>query len=235
MELEPVKKTRTRIVREPLNKYYNADEAIYEIGVDEAGRGPLFGRVYAAAVILPKDDSFDHDKMKDSKLFHSQKKIKEAAECIKSNAIAYSIEYSDEKEIDSINILQATQNAMHKAISNVMQQLTEKKELLLLVDGNYFNPMCHYNKDTQKYDTTQHLCIEGGDAKYTSIAAASILAKVERDEYITQLCSENPDLNEKYDLLKNNGYGTKKHLDGIKLHGITQWHRKSFGICKQFV
>jgi len=235
MELEPVKKTRTRIVREPLNKYYNADESIYEIGVDEAGRGPLFGRVYAAAVILPKDDSFDHDKMKDSKLFHSQKKIKEAAECIKSNAIAYSIEYSDEKEIDSINILQATQNAMHKAISNVMQQLTEKKELLLLVDGNYFNPMCHYNKDTQKYDTTQHLCIEGGDAKYTSIAAASILAKVERDEYITQLCSENPDLNEKYDLLKNNGYGTKKHLDGIKLHGITQWHRKSFGICKQFV
>lgn len=235
MELEPVKKTRTRIVREPLNKYYNADEAIYEIGIDEAGRGPLFGRVYAAAVILPKDDSFDHDKMKDSKLFHSQKKIKEAAEYIKSNAIAYSIEYSDEKEIDSINILQATQNAMHKAISNVMQQLTEKKELLLLVDGNYFNPMCHYNKDTQKYHTTQHLCIEGGDAKYTSIAAASILAKVERDKYITQLCSENPDLNEKYDLLKNNGYGTKKHLDGIKLHGITQWHRKSFGICKQFV
>lgn len=235
MESDLVKKTRTRIVREPLNKYYNADESVYEIGVDEAGRGPLFGRVYAAAVILPKDDSFDHSKMKDSKLFHSQKKIKDVAEYIKSQAIAYSIEYSDEKEIDSINILQATQNAMHKAISNVMQQLTEKKELLLLIDGNYFNPMCHYNKETQKYDTTPHLCIEGGDAKYTSIAAASILAKVTRDEYILELCSEYPELNEKYDLLKNNGYGTKKHLDGIKLHGITQWHRKSFGICKQFV
>ena len=235
MNTEIIKNIRTRIIREPLNKYYNENEAMYEIGVDEAGRGPLFGRVYAAAVILPKDVSFDHDKMKDSKLFHSQKKIKQAAEYIKSNCIAYSIEYSDEKEIDNINILQATQNAMHKAISCVMQQLTEKKELLLLVDGNYFNPICHYNKETKKYDILQHVCIEGGDAKYTSIAAASILAKVTRDEYIQQLCLENPELNDKYDLAKNNGYGTKKHLDGIKVHGITEWHRKSFGICKQFV
>ena len=102
-----------------LNICYNLDDVI-EIGVDEVGRGPMFGRVYTAAVILPKDDSFEHSKMKDSKKFHSKKKIKEVSDYIKENAIAWSIEWEDEKVIDEINIRNATHSAMHKAIKNII-------------------------------------------------------------------------------------------------------------------
>ena len=101
-----------------LEKYYNNDDT-FEIGVDEAGRGPMLGRVYSAAVILPKTDEFNHYLMKDSKKFTSQKKITEAANYIKENAIAWSVAYSTEKEIDNINILQATYKAMHSAIRNL--------------------------------------------------------------------------------------------------------------------
>ena len=224
-----------------MNRYYTEDLAKLEIGVDEAGRGPLFGRVYSAAVILPKDDSFDHSQMKDSKKFHSTKKIKQAAEYIKEHAIAWSVAYEDEKVIDQINILQATQLAMHKAIKDCINQvkennIAEKKaplhaEFLLLIDGNYFKPITEYNKSKQKIESLAHVCIEGGDNKFTSIAAASILAKVTRDEYIDEMCVENPILVEYYSLNTNKGYGAKKHMDGIKQHGITEWHRKSFGIC----
>ena len=102
---EVIKKEKQIVV---MKQFYN-DNEIYEIGVDEVGRGPLFGRVYTAAVILPKDNTFDHYKMKDSKKFHSKKKIQEVAEYIKNNAIAWSINYEDEQMIDNINILQATQ------------------------------------------------------------------------------------------------------------------------------
>ena len=213
-----------------------------EIGIDEAGRGPLFGRVYAGAVILPKDDSFDHSQMKDSKKFHSKKKIKQVADYIKTNAISWAVAYEDEKVIDEINILQATQSAMHKAIkecinnvNNDTNQTTEKKALTnnfqLLIDGNYFKPITEYNKIKQKIETLNHICVEGGDDKYTSIAAASILAKVTRDEYIDDLCVQHPTLSEYYSIDTNKGYGAKKHIDGIKQYGITEWHRKSFGIC----
>ena len=94
-----------------------------EIGIDEAGRGPMFGRVYAGVAVLPKDDGFDHSQMKDSKKFHSKKKIEQVAEYIKENAIAWAVEYEDEQVIDDINILQATQSAMHKAIKNVLLKL----------------------------------------------------------------------------------------------------------------
>ena len=222
-----------------MQKYYSEDPAILEIGVDEAGRGPLFGRVYSAAVILPKDDSFDHSQMKDSKKFHSTKKIKQVAEYIKEHAVAWSIAYEDEKVIDEINILQATQSAMHKAIKDCINQIesfaasqsAEKKALTLLIDGNYFKPITEYNKTTRKISSLSHVCVEGGDNKYTPIAAASILAKVARDEYIDELCAEHPTLIEHYSLNTNKGYGAKKHMDGIKQHGITEWHRKSFGIC----
>ena len=227
-------------VTDCLKKSFLDDPSIYEIGVDEVGRGPLFGRVYTAAVILPKDDSFDHSKMKDSKKFHSKKKIEEVAEYIRENAIAYYISYEDEKVIDEINILQATQRSMRTSIMEVRKQLllTEKKEpapqFHLLIDGNYFIPITFLNKDTNKIETIPYDFIEGGDNKYSAIAAASILAKVERDKYIEELCIENPDLVEKYSLDTNKGYGSKKHLDGIKEHGITVWHRRTFGICSTF-
>jgi ribonuclease HII len=109
-----------------LEKYFNESEDVLELGVDEAGRGPLLGRVYTAAVILPKDDSFDHSKMKDSKKFTSKKKIREVAEYIKSNAIAYAITYSDEKKIDDINILQATMDSMRRSILETIASSQEK-------------------------------------------------------------------------------------------------------------
>ena len=217
-----------------LNPMFDADTTIIEIGIDEAGRGPMFGRVYAGIVVLPKDNSFNHSQMKDSKKFHSKKKIEQVADYIKKNAIAWAVEYEDEQTIDKINILQATQSAMHKGIKNVLSQLSNLLDInydkiLILVDGNYFNPFTILNGKTIKYKM-----IEQGDNKYTSIAAASILAKTERDKYIEELCKENPELVERYDINSNKGYGSKKHMDGIKKYGITKWHRKTFGICKEY-
>ena len=244
-EIILTKKPRTRKVQEPLKKYLYEDINKIEIGVDEAGRGPLFGRVYTGAVILPKDDSFDHFKMKDSKKFNSKtpQKIQEVAEYIKKNAVAWYVSFEDEKVIDEINILQATQSAMHKSIFEVRKQYIQKMNstaektdysINLLIDGNYFNPITIVNKKTNKLDTIPYTCVEGGDNKYTAIAAASILAKVERDRYIDELCFEHPELIEKYAINSNKGYGAKKHIDGIKAHGITIWHRRSFGICKNY-
>ena len=233
------KKVRVRLPTMPLNKFYDID--LVEIGIDEAGRGPLFGRVYAGAVVLPKDDSFKHNSMKDSKKFHSKKKIEDVAEYIKENAKAWSVEYEDEQTIDEINILQATQSAMHKAVKSVIEQILTKDDsydinnILLLVDGNYFKQYITLNKNKTRVDPVKYVTIEGGDNKYTSIAAASILAKVERDKYIENLCIENPELIERYNIDSNKGYGAKKHMDGIEQYGITKWHRKSFGICKRFV
>lgn len=215
-----------------LNASYINDNTCIEIGVDEVGRGPMFGRVYTAAVILPKDNSFDHSKMKDSKKFHSKKKIKEVSDYIKQNAIAWSVKWEDEKVIDDINIRNATHSAMHKAIKDIYH---EGNNTLLLIDGNDFKPFVVFNHTHNSLEQVPHVTIEGGDNKYTPIAAASILAKVARDEYIQDLCNENPYLNEKYDIESNKGYGTKKHMEGIMKYGITEWHRKSFGICKNFV
>ena len=222
-----------------LKKFYNTDINIVEVGCDEAGRGPMFGRVYSGAVVLPKDDSFDHFKMKDSKKFTSKnpKKIQEVAEYIKQHAIAWAVEYEDERVIDDINILQATQSAMHKAIRSVLRQLKrlDTNNLFLLIDGNYFKPLTICNKNSNRIENAKFITVEGGDNKYTAIAAASILAKVERDKYIEELCLENPELIERYGIDSNKGYGSKKHMDGIKQYGITKWQRRSFGICKMFV
>jgi ribonuclease HII len=242
--LAKIKKIRTKSL--PLNKFYNEDETIYEIGVDEAGRGPLFGRVYTAAVILPKHTVFDHSLIKDSKKFHSKTKIQEVAKYIKANALAWNVSFEDEKTIDEINILQATQQSMRNSILGVRTQfnsLQKERKLcenhdysyFLLIDGNYFNPIVVLNKQNNKLEHLAHVCIEGGDNKYTAIAAASILAKVERDRYIDELCLENPTLATHYGIDSNKGYGAKKHMDGIKEHGITIWHRRSFGICKNYV
>jgi ribonuclease HII len=225
-----------------LKKFYHSELNIMEVGCDEAGRGPMFGRVYSGAVVLPKDDSFDHFKMKDSKKFTSKnpKKIQEVAEYIKEHALAWAVEYEDERVIDDINILQATQSAMHKAIRSVLRKLNilnlglDTNNLFLLIDGNYFKPLTIFNKNTNRIENAKYETVEGGDNKYTAIAAASILAKVERDKYIDELCIQNPELSERYGIDSNKGYGSKRHMDGIKQYGITKWHRRSFGICKTF-
>jgi ribonuclease HII len=242
MELITENPRKKIIIREPLKQYYDENPDLFEIGVDEVGRGPLFGRVYTAAVILPKDNSFNHSLMKDSKRFTSTKKIEEAAKYIKENALGWYVSFEDETVIDEINILQATQTSMRNSILKLKEYVTqpfteeEKNELKfqLLIDGNYFNPISTFNKKRNMIDVIPHVCIEGGDNKYSSIAAASILAKVSRDKYISDLCSENPELIEKYGINSNKGYGSKQHIDGINKHGITKWHRKSFGICKKY-
>jgi ribonuclease HII len=230
------KEKRKRNVQQPLKWFFNEDVNVIEMGIDEAGRGPMFGRVYAGVVILPKDDSFNHSLMKDSKKFHNKKKLEEAAEYIKANAIAWAVEYEDENKIDEVNILQATQLAMHKGIKSILKNKVEANtdNTLLLVDGNYFKPYMTLNKTKTKLEKLRYEMIEGGDNKYTAIAAASILAKVERDRYIEELCIQNPELVERYAIDSNKGYGSKKHMDGIKQYGITKWHRRTFGICKEY-
>jgi ribonuclease HII len=240
IEIIPInKKIKKKKIIEPLKYMFDSDTTIIEIGIDEAGRGPMFGRVYAGVAVLPKDDVFDHSQMKDSKKFTSKKKIENVAEYIKENAIVWAVEYEDEQTIDNINILQATQSAMHKGIKNVITQLSNKTDIdydkiLLLVDGNYFKPFSILNKTKTKLESIKCQMVEGGDNKYTSIAAASILAKVSRDKYIEELCIQNPELIERYSIDSNKGYGSKKHMEGIKKYGITKWHRRTFGICKQF-
>ena len=207
---------------------YKETELENEIGIDEVGRGPMFGRVYIAAVILPKNNlNFDYSLLKDSKKFSSNKKIKEVSDYIKKNCISYSIQWSDEKEIDSKNIRIATFNAMHKALDEIV---TSNKKYLILIDGNDFIPYIKINKDCM-LESINYKCIEGGDNKFCSIAAASILAKVARDQYILDLCEKFPKLKDYYDLNNNKGYGTKKHIDGLEKYGVSIWHRKTFGKC----
>ena len=154
--------------------------------------------------------------IKDSKKL-SAKKILESEQYVKEMAIDWSVAYSDEKRIDEINILHATQEAMHKAIDN----LSVRPEHLL-IDGNYFSP----------YKKVNSMCVVKGDSTYLSIAAASILAKTARDRYIRELCEKVPDLDKCYNIAGNKGYGSRNHIDGIKSYGITKFHRKTFGICK---
>lgn len=202
------------------------DTSIIEVGIDEVGRGCLAGPVFAAAVILP--DKFPDDKykeIKDSKKL-SEKKRELLFDYIIQNAKDYSIAQLSEKEIDDINILQATYTVMHKTLENLAYVPDH-----ILIDGNSFKP--YLDPKTDEY--IEHSCIKGGDNVYISIAAASILAKVSRDRYIKNLCLNDPELNVKYDWIKNKAYGTKKHIEGIKRHGICEHHRKTFGICKNYV
>lgn len=227
---------------------YN-DEYLYEICVDEVGRGCLFGPAYVCAVVLPKDGSFNLKDVKDSKKFSSKKKRKDVSQYICENALVYSVESIDSKQIDEINILKAVMLGMHKCIRNCIQQLKEKqllpththtnehqhqKNILCVIDGNYFTPLHMFDESTETIVEIPHVTIEQGDAKYAGIAAASIVAKVSRDSYITQLCETHPDLIDKYGLDTNMGYGTKKHMDGIRSHGITDWHRRSFAPCSNY-
>jgi ribonuclease HII len=195
------------------------NENVLEAGLDEAGRGPLFGPVYTAAVIISPDDTFKEPFIKDSKKL-SEKKRNMAFEFIKENAIDWSVTYKDEKYIDKHNIYNATYDCMHASVDNLIV-----RPEYLLVDGSEFQL---YIQDDA---IIPHRCVVKGDGLYANIAAASILAKVSRDNYIKEMCKKYPLLDEYYNLSQNKGYGTKEHMEGIKRYGISPWHRKSFGIC----
>ena len=218
-----------------LSTCYNESNT-FEIGIDEAGRGPLFGRLYVAAAILPKGGDFHHDWMKDSKKFHSKKKIKEVCEYIKSNALVWSVQYIEHDIVDSVNIRNAVHQGMHNTVKDILSKPSYNyQNTFLLIDGNHFKPYCVYDETSEQLKSIPFETIEGGDNKYTSIAAASILAKVARDEYIENLCETYPQLEERYKIGKNKGYGTRDHLQGICEYGISQWHRKTYGQCRDAV
>jgi ribonuclease HII len=217
----------------PLARVYDLSNN-FEMGIDECARGPLFGRLYVAATILPKNEDFKHDEMKDSKKIKSRTKMRELSDYIKENAIAWHIHYIEADIIDEINIRQAVMKGMKECIKSILSTFDPKGyETFLVIDGNDFTGYTMYDNDRQMIREIPHTTVEKGDGKYTFIAAASILAKNAHDEYILELCKEYPELIERYGLDSNVGYGTKKHLEGITEYGITQWHRKTYGCCKK--
>jgi ribonuclease HII len=205
-----------------LTQYFEKNKI--ELGIDEAGRGCLFGPVVIGSVIWLDEDPNPNLEIKDSKKC-SLIKRKELREYIEDNSILFNVKFLDNDYIDKYNILESTLNGMHRCVDNIIQNINIDT---ILVDGNKFHP---YFDDNDNH--IPHVCIINGDNTYKSIAAASILAKEYRDEYILNLVKENPIL-EKYDIHNNKGYGTKKHLDAIKKYGLTKWHRKTFGICKKY-
>lgn len=219
-----------------LERFYNTNYK-YEICIDEAGRGCLFGRVYIASVVLPKEPQlFDGTNIKDSKKFSSKKKINEVSEYIKKNALYYSVQYEESNTIDNVNILKAVMHGMHKCISDTIKHIMNNidknatyDDFLIVVDGNYFKPYLQFDISMNELIQINHVTIEQGDAKYIGIAAASIIAKTSRDAYIHDLCEKTPLLDEYYGLKKNVGYGTKQHREGIKQYGITLMHRRTYG------
>lgn len=189
-----------------LKSHYYED--LIEAGCDEAGRGCLAGSVYAAAVILPSD--YQNELLNDSKKLTAKKRYTLREE-IERDAIAWSVGIVTPEEIDKINILNASFLAMHRALD----QLKVRPEAVI-VDGNRFKP----------YQDLPSTTIVKGDGKYLSIAAASILAKTYRDDYMLSLAEEYP----QYDWQSNMGYPTKKHRQAIREHGITPYHRKSYNL-----
>ena len=188
---------------------------INEVGIDEAGRGPWLGRVYAGAVIWK--DNLECNIINDSKKL-SPKKRKIALEWIKENVQDWGVGYATEQEIDKMNILEATKLAMIRAVNSL-----DTVPSNAVIDG------CRWESMNEKLNLNVTSEVKG-DAKYYSIAAASIIAKEYHDDYIKNLCTKEPFLQEYYDLLNNKGYGTKKHKEGINVHGLCKYHRKSFKI-----
>ena len=188
-----------------LNHYY---EGLVEAGCDEAGRGCLAGSVYAAAVILP--DGYENELLNDSKQL-TEKKRYLLREIIQRDAVAWAVGVVTPEEIDKINILNASILAMHRALDQL-----QVRPQAVIVDGNRF----------KKYQDLPHTTIVKGDGKYLSIAAASILAKTYRDDYMNELAEKYP----YYDWASNKGYPTKKHREAIKAFGITPLHRKSYNL-----
>ena len=198
-----------------LSHYYQGKT---EAGCDEAGRGCLAGSVYAAAVILPED--YRNDLLNDSKQL-TEKRRYQLRDIIQRDAVAWAVGIVTPEEIDRINILNASILAMHRALD----QLAVRPEAII-VDGNRFKPYREPITIDREPIILPHTTIVKGDGKYLSIAAASILAKTYRDDYMNRLAEEYP----QYDWRSNKGYPTRKHRDAIRQYGITPYHRKSFSL-----
>ncbi len=189
-----------------------------EVGMDEAGRGPLIGRVYAGAVIW--DIDIKCDLINDSKKLTAKKRAL-ALEWIMKNIKYWGVGYADEKEIDDINILNATKLAMDRAIEDL--KMKYKKTIpSFIIDGTGWE---------KKFKNMNVESIVKGDSKYFSIAAASIIAKEFHDNHINELIIGDPTLDERYNLASNKGYPTEKHLDGLKKYGPSEYHRLTFKGC----
>ena len=186
-------------------------KGLIEVGCDEAGRGCYAGPVYAAAVILnpKKRNTLLNDSKKLNKKTRDELRL-----WIEENALGWAVGIATAKEIDEINILNASFLAMHRAIDQIKLKYDH-----LLIDGNRFTP----------YPSIPHTCIIKGDGKFKNIAAASILAKTHRDEYMQQIAKDYPD----YDWQNNQGYGTLKHRNALKQFGICEHHRKSFNLFRE--
>ena len=204
-----------------LKRYYDTNENV-EIGIDEAGRGCLFGPVCIASASLTNFDDPLVNNIKDSKKL-SEKKRNILYDFIKNNSV-YSIQLISHEKIDEINILKATLEGMHLCLDDIDNKINIDT---ILVDGNHFPP--YFSSKQDKF--IKHECVINGDNTYINIAAASILAKVTRDNHIKDLCENDEEL-KKYDLHNNKGYGTKKHMDAIKNYGVIEGHRRSFKPCK---
>lgn len=196
----------------------NPDELV--AGLDEAGQGPLLGRVYGAAVILNPHIEL-HEYLNDSKKM-TPKRRAIVRTWIEENAIDYQVCWRDETVIDAKNILEAKMDSWHECL-----RLLRVEPERLLVDGTQFRPYWILT-DEEEDKTIPYDLIVGGDAKYACIAAASVLAKEYHDDYIRDLCQQEPRLDKMYNLLSNKGYGTAAHIWGIKEYGPCKYHRRSF-------
>ena len=236
---------------------YPDEHDVYEIAVDEVGRGCLYGPVYVAAVVLPKAapsleevaaaTQFALRDLKDSKKFSSKKRRAVVAQWIREHAVAHAVASETAETIDLVNILQATQMAMHAAIRAVIADLVctgrlaseaeAETRVQLLIDGNYFKPFVFHAVGQSVSSPVRivqlpHHTVEQGDATYRSIAAASILAKDARDQHMIDLCVAQPMLAERYGIQKNMGYGTADHMQGLRTYGVVPGHRLSFSPCR---
>jgi ribonuclease HII len=209
-------------------KRHWGDDDLVEVGLDEAGRGSLWGRLYVGAVILsPEDEAyFDNGaalrEIKDSKKLTPRRRGA-LKDYIKENAIETAVSWAEPEEIDKINILQADMAAMHRALDSL-----EIPFQRILVDGDTWKPWT----DHQTLEIVPYLTIIDGDAVSLSIAAASILAKEAHDEWVRTMVAERPELNERYGFGRNMGYGTAVHMAGLKTWGADKDHRKSFAPVK---
>jgi ribonuclease HII len=199
------------------------DGSVLDAGLDEAGRGCLYGSVFAGVCIMPPLDSgYDLSLVKDSKRFSSRPARAAAAAYVRDTAIDWAVGHATAREIDVANVQEATYIAMHRAVA----KLTVRPDLLS-VDGDKFKPYI-VMMDDGEYDSIRHRTIVKGDATHACIAAASILAKTAHDEYIASMCMTDPSLELRYGLLRNMGYGTATHMDGLAAHGTADGHRRSF-------
>ncbi len=198
-------------------------DSLVEVGLDEAGRGCLFGRLYVGAVVFAKDpeDFFDHGAtlatIRDSKTL-SERKRAILYDYIQEAALDKAVAFAEVSEVDEFNVLQADLRCMHRALDALTIPVDR-----ILVDGDHWKPW----KNSDGKDVEAHTVVDG-DASYLSIAAAGILAKVARDTWVAEVCAAQPEWNEHYGLLSNKGYGTATHMRGLQLHGATEQHRRSY-------